>query len=90
MIKSAMYTQLFFFFAGMIGNRCGEFLFYAFLPSVLQKLADEDDGSLPTGQDLVPIIHNQSEYIQHLEAEVKFCKVRLLSQDGILSLRYIT
>ncbi|KAG7334233.1 hypothetical protein KOW79_002640 [Hemibagrus wyckioides] len=39
----------------------------------------EDDGSLPPVQDLVPIIHNQSEYIQHLEAEVKFCKEELLA-----------
>lgn len=29
----------------------------------------------PYFQDLVPVIHNQSEYIQHLEAQVKFCKV---------------
>uniref|UniRef100_A0A3Q2ZLK9 SHH signaling and ciliogenesis regulator sdccag8 n=1 Tax=Kryptolebias marmoratus TaxID=37003 RepID=A0A3Q2ZLK9_KRYMA len=28
-------------------------------------------------QDLVPTIHDQSEYIQHLEAEVKFCKEEL-------------
>ncbi|KAK1905778.1 Serologically defined colon cancer antigen 8 like [Dissostichus eleginoides] len=28
-------------------------------------------------QDLVPMIHNQSEYIQHLEAEVKLCKDEL-------------
>ncbi|KAL0983838.1 hypothetical protein UPYG_G00133420 [Umbra pygmaea] len=33
--------------------------------------------SLPAVQDLVPILHNQSEYIQHLEAEVKFCKEEL-------------
>ncbi|XP_030296695.1 serologically defined colon cancer antigen 8 homolog [Sparus aurata] len=39
----------------------------------------QQDGrsSLPAVQDLVPIIHNQSEYIQHLEAEVKFCKEEL-------------
>lgn len=30
--------------------------------------------SLPAFQDLVPVFH-KSEYIQHLEAEVKFCKV---------------
>uniref|UniRef100_A0A3P8Y988 Serologically defined colon cancer antigen 8 n=1 Tax=Esox lucius TaxID=8010 RepID=A0A3P8Y988_ESOLU len=34
--------------------------------------------SMPAVQDLVPIIHNQTEYIQHLEAEVKFCKEELL------------
>ncbi|XP_068184238.1 serologically defined colon cancer antigen 8 homolog [Antennarius striatus] len=33
--------------------------------------------SLTTYHDLVPIVHNQSEYIQHLEAEVKFCKEEL-------------
>lgn len=31
---------------------------------------------MPPFQDLVPMIHNQSEYIKHLEAEVKFCKVQ--------------
>ncbi|KAB5581896.1 hypothetical protein PHYPO_G00180830 [Pangasianodon hypophthalmus] len=46
---------------------------------VPKRQADEDDGSLPPVQDLVPIIHNQSEYIQHLEAEVKFCKEELLA-----------
>ncbi|KAJ8248119.1 hypothetical protein GJAV_G00238530 [Gymnothorax javanicus] len=38
----------------------------------------EVDAGLPTPQDLVPMIHNQAEYIQHLEAEVKFCKEELL------------
>lgn len=33
---------------------------------------------MPAVKDLVPILHNQSEYIQHLEAEVKFCKEELL------------
>ncbi|XP_046885133.1 serologically defined colon cancer antigen 8 homolog isoform X2 [Hypomesus transpacificus] len=42
-------------------------------------LPDEAASSLPSVQDLVPIIHNQSEYIQHLEAEVKFCKEELVS-----------
>ncbi|KAL8185814.1 UNVERIFIED_CONTAM: hypothetical protein K2H54_058377 [Gekko kuhli] len=32
------------------------------------------DQSLPTVCDLVPIINDQSQYINHLEAEVKFCK----------------
>uniref|UniRef100_H3B2R5 SHH signaling and ciliosis regulator SDCCAG8 n=1 Tax=Latimeria chalumnae TaxID=7897 RepID=H3B2R5_LATCH len=35
------------------------------------------DSTVPAVEDLVPIIHNQSEYIQHLEAEVKFCKEEL-------------
>ncbi|XP_069035941.1 serologically defined colon cancer antigen 8 homolog isoform X1 [Lepisosteus oculatus] len=44
------------------------------------KRPSESDGAdLPAVQDLVPIIHNQSEYIQHLEAEVRFCKEELLS-----------
>ncbi|KAM9477885.1 serologically defined colon cancer antigen 8 homolog [Clarias gariepinus] len=46
---------------------------------ILKRQVDEDGGSLTPVQDLVPIIHNQSEYIQHLEAEVKFCKEELLT-----------
>ncbi|NXU53021.1 SDCG8 protein, partial [Turnix velox] len=34
-------------------------------------------GDLPTLSDLVPIINDQSQYINHLEAEVKFCKEEL-------------
>uniref|UniRef100_Q5PQY1 SHH signaling and ciliogenesis regulator SDCCAG8 n=1 Tax=Rattus norvegicus TaxID=10116 RepID=Q5PQY1_RAT len=36
--------------------------------------SDCEDGSLPTMHNLVPIINDQSQYIHHLEAEVKFCK----------------
>ncbi|XP_030604408.1 serologically defined colon cancer antigen 8 homolog isoform X2 [Archocentrus centrarchus] len=36
----------------------------------------EGKSSLPAFQDLVPVFH-KSEYIQHLEAEVKFCKEEL-------------
>ncbi|XP_016127680.1 serologically defined colon cancer antigen 8 homolog isoform X2 [Sinocyclocheilus grahami] len=43
-----------------------------------KRITDEGNSSLPGVHDLVPIIHNQSEYIQHLEAEVKFCKDELL------------
>ncbi|XP_051506945.1 serologically defined colon cancer antigen 8 homolog isoform X1 [Myxocyprinus asiaticus] len=43
-----------------------------------QRATDEGSSILPGVHDLVPIIHNQSEYIQHLEAEVKFCKEELL------------
>ncbi|XP_043112013.1 serologically defined colon cancer antigen 8 homolog isoform X2 [Puntigrus tetrazona] len=43
-----------------------------------KRATDEGNSSLPGVHDLVPIIHNQSEYIQHLEAEVKFCKDELL------------
>ncbi|KAM4607035.1 serologically defined colon cancer antigen 8 homolog [Polymixia lowei] len=35
---------------------------------------EEGTSSVTDIHDLVPIIYNQSEYIQHLEAEVKFCK----------------
>uniref|UniRef100_A0A8B9UPV8 Serologically defined colon cancer antigen 8 n=1 Tax=Anas zonorhyncha TaxID=75864 RepID=A0A8B9UPV8_9AVES len=38
------------------------------------EAADED---LPGLSDLVPIINDQSQYINHLEAEVKFCKEEL-------------
>lgn len=47
------------------------------LTSVKQK----GRSSLSPSQDLVPMIHNQSEYIQHLEAEVKFCKVYSHTND---------
>ncbi|NXY41842.1 SDCG8 protein, partial [Ceuthmochares aereus] len=34
-------------------------------------------GDVPALSDLVPIINDQSQYINHLEAEVKFCKEEL-------------
>ncbi|XP_075002655.1 serologically defined colon cancer antigen 8 isoform X5 [Calonectris borealis] len=34
-------------------------------------------GDLPALSDLVPILNDQSQYINHLEAEVKFCKEEL-------------
>ncbi|XP_074945489.1 serologically defined colon cancer antigen 8 isoform X2 [Phalacrocorax aristotelis] len=34
-------------------------------------------GDLPAISDLIPIINDQSQYINHLEAEVKFCKEEL-------------
>ncbi|XP_042302842.1 serologically defined colon cancer antigen 8 [Sceloporus undulatus] len=40
-------------------------------PTRTAKAADQ---SLPALCDLVPIVHDQSQYINHLEAEVKFCK----------------
>ncbi|XP_039386435.1 serologically defined colon cancer antigen 8 isoform X2 [Mauremys reevesii] len=43
-------------------------------PSRTSEAADQ---SLPTLCDLVPIINDQSQYIHHLEAEVKFCKEEL-------------
>ncbi|KAM9847535.1 serologically defined colon cancer antigen 8 homolog [Aulostomus maculatus] len=47
-------------------------------PSPPKRVLKDGKSSLPAFQDLVPVIHNQSEYIQHLEAEVKFCKEELL------------
>lgn len=41
----------------------------------LQKPPESATGDLPALSDLVPIINDQSQYINHLEAEVKFCKV---------------
>uniref|UniRef100_A0A8C4I6A9 SHH signaling and ciliogenesis regulator sdccag8 n=1 Tax=Dicentrarchus labrax TaxID=13489 RepID=A0A8C4I6A9_DICLA len=43
----------------------------------ISLLQQEGRSNLPAFQDLVPMINNQSEYIQHLEAEVKFCKEEL-------------
>ncbi|XP_031164514.1 serologically defined colon cancer antigen 8 homolog isoform X4 [Sander lucioperca] len=45
--------------------------------SPAKRVQQEERSNLPTYQDLVPMIHNQSEYIQHLEAEVKLCKEEL-------------
>ncbi|XP_054455709.1 serologically defined colon cancer antigen 8 homolog isoform X2 [Anoplopoma fimbria] len=42
-----------------------------------KRVQQEGRSNLPAYQDLVPMIHNQSEYIQHLEAEVKLCKEEL-------------
>ncbi|XP_006198944.2 serologically defined colon cancer antigen 8 isoform X9 [Vicugna pacos] len=39
--------------------------------------SEYEDTSLPTVHNLVPIINDQSQYIHHLEAEVKFCKEEL-------------
>ncbi|XP_030628235.1 serologically defined colon cancer antigen 8 homolog [Chanos chanos] len=44
----------------------------------VQKPPDEENGSGHRVQDLDPVLTNQSEYIKHLEAEVKFCKDELL------------
>ncbi|XP_077024591.1 serologically defined colon cancer antigen 8 isoform X3 [Tamandua tetradactyla] len=38
------------------------------------KSSEYEDTSMPTVHNLVPIINDQSQYIHHLEAEVKFCK----------------
>ncbi|XP_032396848.1 serologically defined colon cancer antigen 8 homolog isoform X2 [Etheostoma spectabile] len=45
--------------------------------SPVKRVQQEERSNLPAYQDLVPMIHNQSEYIQHLEAEVKLCKEEL-------------
>uniref|UniRef100_A0A3P9NS62 SHH signaling and ciliogenesis regulator sdccag8 n=1 Tax=Poecilia reticulata TaxID=8081 RepID=A0A3P9NS62_POERE len=41
------------------------------------KVRRDGRSSLPAFRDLVPMNYDQSEYIQHLEAEVKFCKEEL-------------
>uniref|UniRef100_A0A3B5M2V5 SHH signaling and ciliogenesis regulator sdccag8 n=1 Tax=Xiphophorus couchianus TaxID=32473 RepID=A0A3B5M2V5_9TELE len=41
------------------------------------KVRLDGRSSLPAFRDLVPMNYDQSEYIQHLEAEVKFCKEEL-------------
>ncbi|KAK2499304.1 hypothetical protein MC885_006875, partial [Smutsia gigantea] len=51
-------------------------------PSRRQKMSplrssDHEETSVPTVHNLVPIINHQSQYIHHLEAEVKFCKEEL-------------
>ncbi|XP_030045363.1 serologically defined colon cancer antigen 8 homolog, partial [Microcaecilia unicolor] len=43
------------------------------------RASKEADVNVHTLNDLVPIIHDQSQYIHHLEAEVKFCKDELSS-----------
>lgn len=40
-------------------------------------LRSSEESSMPTVHNLVPIINDQSQYIHHLEAEVKFCKEEL-------------
>ncbi|XP_012720434.2 serologically defined colon cancer antigen 8 homolog isoform X2 [Fundulus heteroclitus] len=42
-----------------------------------KRVQQEGRYSLPAFQDLVPMNYDQSDYIQHLEAEVKFCKEEL-------------
>lgn len=42
-----------------------------------KKAQQEGRHSFPAFRDLVPMNHDKSEYIQHLEAEVKFCKEEL-------------
>ncbi|XP_039093426.1 serologically defined colon cancer antigen 8 isoform X1 [Hyaena hyaena] len=51
-------------------------------PSRRQKVSppgvsEEEEANVPTIHNLVPIINDQSQYIHHLEAEVKFCKEEL-------------
>uniref|UniRef100_A0A2K5J7P7 Serologically defined colon cancer antigen 8 n=1 Tax=Colobus angolensis palliatus TaxID=336983 RepID=A0A2K5J7P7_COLAP len=38
---------------------------------------EHEETNMPTMHNLVPIINDQSQYIHHLEAEVKFCKEEL-------------
>uniref|UniRef100_A0A8C9AN25 SHH signaling and ciliosis regulator SDCCAG8 n=1 Tax=Prolemur simus TaxID=1328070 RepID=A0A8C9AN25_PROSS len=51
-------------------------------PSRRQKMSpvessEYEETNKPTVHNLVPIINDQSQYIHHLEAEVKFCKEEL-------------
>ncbi|XP_043861312.1 LOW QUALITY PROTEIN: serologically defined colon cancer antigen 8 [Dromiciops gliroides] len=41
------------------------------------KTSENENSSVPALFDLVPVINDQSQYIHHLEAEVKFCKEEL-------------
>ncbi|KAM8812615.1 serologically defined colon cancer antigen 8 [Rhynchonycteris naso] len=41
------------------------------------KSSEYEETDMPTVHNLVPIINDQSQYIHHLEAEVKFCKEEL-------------
>uniref|UniRef100_A0A8C4XC44 SHH signaling and ciliogenesis regulator sdccag8 n=1 Tax=Erpetoichthys calabaricus TaxID=27687 RepID=A0A8C4XC44_ERPCA len=41
------------------------------------KDAKSPSADVPAVEDVIPIIHSQSQYIQHLEAEVRFCKTEL-------------
>ncbi|XP_016048667.1 serologically defined colon cancer antigen 8 isoform X2 [Erinaceus europaeus] len=41
------------------------------------KSSKYEETNIPTIHNLVPIINDQSQYIHHLEAEVKFCKEEL-------------
>lgn len=58
----------------------------------LQKPPEAATRELPALSELVPIINDQSQYISHLEAEVKFCKVldnvfHLLKNPGLLNMK---
>lgn len=41
------------------------------------RSSEHEETNMPTIHNLVPIINDQSQYIHHLEAEVKFCKEEL-------------
>ncbi|XP_021121189.1 serologically defined colon cancer antigen 8 isoform X6 [Heterocephalus glaber] len=41
------------------------------------RSSEYEETNMPTVHNLVPIINDQSQYIHHLEAEVKFCKEEL-------------
>ncbi|KAM5238569.1 serologically defined colon cancer antigen 8 [Ctenodactylus gundi] len=41
------------------------------------RLSECEETNMPTVHNLVPIINDQSQYIHHLEAEIKFCKEEL-------------
>ncbi|XP_032173171.1 serologically defined colon cancer antigen 8 isoform X8 [Mustela erminea] len=41
------------------------------------RSSESEEANMPTVYNLVPIVNDQSQYIHHLEAEVKFCKEEL-------------
>ncbi|XP_045838219.1 serologically defined colon cancer antigen 8 isoform X3 [Meles meles] len=41
------------------------------------RSSEYEEANMPTVYNLVPIVNDQSQYIHHLEAEVKFCKEEL-------------
>lgn len=54
---------------------------------LLSSVKQQKTASIHYSNDLVPMSHNQSEYIQHLEAEVKLCKVYSHANVGGLLFR---
>ncbi|XP_032245264.1 serologically defined colon cancer antigen 8 isoform X3 [Phoca vitulina] len=51
--------------------------FWGSINGVSGRSSEYEEASIPTVYNLVPIINDQSQYIHHLEAEVKFCKEEL-------------
>uniref|UniRef100_A0A452F2B3 SHH signaling and ciliosis regulator SDCCAG8 n=1 Tax=Capra hircus TaxID=9925 RepID=A0A452F2B3_CAPHI len=63
---------------GLQHSRAGELLTDSLLNPNMPHLSSEcEETNMPTVHNLVPIINDQSQYIYHLEAEVKFWKEEL-------------